>query len=192
MGHRTALGALVVLAALVFTAAAGAHAHVSPPVALSGESYVYTLAVPTEKDGATTTAIRVTPPAGFSIDSFVPAPGWKRLALTKGTGEDATVVQVTWTGGSVPTGEDAAFSFLGRTSKPGSYAFTVRQTYSDGSVVDWTGPESSDTPAPILKTVSSFGGGGTSTIEIVAIVLAALALLVSLASALVRSGRPLA
>ena len=26
--------------------------------------------------------------------------------------------------------------------------FTVRQYYSDGSVVDWSGPESSDTPAP--------------------------------------------
>jgi uncharacterized protein YcnI len=192
MRHRIALGALAALAALTFTAAAFAHAHVSPPIALSGSSYVYTLAVPTEKEDATTTAIRLTPPEGFSIDSFVPAPGWKRVALTKGEGEDAAVVQVNWTGGSVPTGEDATFSFLGRSSSPGTYAFSVRQTYSDGSVVDWTGPESSDSPAPVLETVASFGGGGTSTVEIVALVLSGLALAVALGGALLRSGRPVA
>jgi NAD(P)-dependent dehydrogenase (short-subunit alcohol dehydrogenase family) len=33
----------------------------------------------------------------------------------------------------------AAFSFLASPDSPGSYTFTVRQTYSDGSVVDWSG-----------------------------------------------------
>jgi hypothetical protein len=67
----------------------------------------------------------------------------------------------------------------------------VRQTYSDGSVVDWTGPESGDTPAPVVEAVSSFGGG-TSTLEIVAIVLAGIALAVALVGLFVRSGRPVA
>jgi uncharacterized protein YcnI len=191
MRHRIALGVLVALAALTFTAAAFAHAHVSPPTALSGASYVYTLAVPTEKENAATTSIEMTPPDGFSIDSFVPSPGWKRVTQTTGSGEEATVVKVTWNGGSVPTGEDAAFSFLGRAANPGSYAFSVRQTYSDGSVVDWTGPESSDSPAPVVEAVSSFGGG-TSTLEIVAIVLAGIALAVALVGFFTRSGRPLA
>jgi uncharacterized protein YcnI len=190
MRHRIALGAFVALAALTFTAAAFAHAHVSPPIALSGESYVYTLAVPTEKEDSATTAIELTPPDGFSIDSFVPSPGWKREAQTKGSGEDADVVKVTWTGGSVPTGEDATFSFLAQAANPGSYTFSVRQTYSDGSVVDWTGPESGDTPAPVLKAVSSFGGG-TSTLEIVAIVLAGIALALALVGLFVRGGRSL-
>jgi uncharacterized protein YcnI len=190
MRHRIALGAFVALAALTFTAAAFAHAHVSPPIALSGQSYVYTLAVPTEKEDATTTAIELTPPDGFSIDSFVSSPGWKREAQTKGSGEDADVVKVTWTGGSVPTGEDATFSFLAQAANPGSYTFSVRQTYSDGSVVDWTGPESGDTPAPVLKAVSSFGGG-TSTLEIVAIVLAGIALALALVGLFVRGGRSL-
>jgi uncharacterized protein YcnI len=190
MRHRIALGALVALGALTFSATALAHAHVSPPTALSGTSYVYTLAVPTEKEDATTTSIELTPPDGFSIDSFVPSPGWKRDTQTKGSGEDADVVKVTWTGGSVPTGEDAAFSFLGQASEPGSYSFTVRQTYSDGSVVDWTGPESSDTPAPVLEAVSSFGDG-TSTLEIVALVLAGVALVLALVGLFIRGGRPL-
>ncbi len=191
MRHRIALGALAALAALIFTATAFAHAEVSPPTALAGASYVYTLAVPTEKENATTTSIELTPPDGFSIDSFVPSPGWKRTALTKGTGEEADVVKVRWTGGSVPTGENAAFSFLGQAANPGSYTFSVRQTYSDGSVVDWSGPESGDTPAPVIEAVSSFGGG-TSTLEIVAIVLAGIALAVALVGLFVRSGRPVA
>ena len=48
---------------------------VSPPVALAKVGQVYTLAVPTEKEGATTTQVELTPPPGFSIDSFVPAAG---------------------------------------------------------------------------------------------------------------------
>jgi uncharacterized protein YcnI len=191
MRHRIALGALVVLAALILTATAFAHAEVSPPTALAGASYVYTLAVPTEKESAATTSIELTPPDGFSIDSFVPSPGWKRDTQTKGGGEDADVVKVTWSGGSVPTGENAAFSFLGQAASPGSYTFSVRQTYSDGSVVDWAGPESSDTPAPVLDAVSSFGGG-SPTLDLVAIVLAGIALAVALLGFFTRSGRPLA
>ena len=188
MRHRIVLGALAVLAALIFTATAFAHAHISPPTALSGTSYVYTLAVPTEKENATTTAIELTPPEGFSIDSFVPAPGWKRETQTKGSGEDTAVVKVTWAGGSVQTGDAAAFSFLGQAAKPGSYAFSVRQTYSDGSVVDWTGPESSDTPAPTVEARSSLGGGGTSTLTIVALALGGVGTVLGIV-ALVAGGR---
>jgi uncharacterized protein YcnI len=148
--------------------------------------------VPTEKEGATTTRIEMTPPSGFSIDSFVAAPGWKRLALTKGSGENATVTKVTWTGGSVPTGEDAAFSFLASTQGSGDYTFAVRQTYSDGSVVDWSGPESSDAPAPVVKAVSSLGGSGTSTLTVIALVLAGIALVLAVAGLLARGGRDVA
>ena len=191
MRHRIALCALVALAALVAATQAAAHARVSPPVVLANEGQVFTLAVPTEKEGATT-RIEMTPPSGFSIDSFVAAPGWKRLALTKGSGENATVTKVTWTGGSVPTGEDAALSFLASTQRSGDYTFAVRQTYSDGSVVDWSGPESSDAPAPVVKAVSSLGGGGTSTLTVIALVLAGIALVLAVAGLLARGGRDVA
>jgi uncharacterized protein YcnI len=192
MSHRIALVAVVALAALVGAESAAAHARVSPPAALSGQSQVFTLAVPTEKEGATTTTIEMTPPAGFSIDSFFPSPGWKRTVEQTGSGDNAEIKKVTWSGGAVPTGEDAAFSFLALTSKTGSYTFLVRQTYSDGTVVDWSGPESADTPAPVVKAVSSFGGGGTSTLEIVALVLGGIALVIAVASLLVRGGRSIA
>jgi uncharacterized protein YcnI len=194
---RLSVLAVAAVAALVLAAGASAHAHVSPPVVLASQSQVFTLAVPTEKEGETTTSIEFTPPAGFAIDSFVPSPGWKRAVAQTGSGEDATITKVTWTGGSTPTGEDSAFSFLAEPQSAGTYTFQVRQTYSDGSVVDWTGPESSDAPAPTLEARSSLGGsGGTSTLDVVAIVLGALGLLAGGAALLARDGggegRPLA
>jgi uncharacterized protein YcnI len=187
MGTRIALGALVALGALTITAAASAHARVSPGVAQAKQLEVFTLAVPTEKENAATTSIEFTPPTGFAIDSFFPSPGWKRSAVTTGSGDSAVVQKVTWSGGSVPTGEDAAFSFLASTAGSGTYTFDVKQTYSDGSVVDWSGPESSDSPAPTIKAVSSLGGG-SSTLSIVAVALGAIALVVAIAGVLVRSG----
>jgi hypothetical protein len=93
----------------------------------------------------------------------------------------------------VPTGEDAAFHFLATANESKTYEFDVRQTYSDGSIVDWNGPESSDTPAPTLEARSSFGGGSSSTLGIVAIVLAGVALLVAVVGLAAGAGRrPLA
>jgi len=181
MKHRIALGALVAVAALATAAAASAHAIVSPAVALDKKLQQFTLSVPTEKENLTTTEIGLTVPAGFAIDSFEPSPGWKR------TEHGSTI---TWSGGRVPTDEDAVFRFNASTGGARTYVFDVRQTYSDGSVVEWSGPESSDAPAPSIKAVSSFGGG-TSTLAIVALVLAGVALVLSLASLLARSGRPL-
>jgi uncharacterized protein YcnI len=193
MRHRSALSAFVVLAALTIAAAASAHAKLSPSVVQAKDSEVFTLAVPTEKENASTTSIEFTPPKGFGIDSFFPSPGWKRSVQTTGSGESAVVTKVTWTGGKVPTGEDAAFSFLASTSGKGTYTFDVRQTYSDNSIVDWSGAESSDSPAPTIKAVSTLGGGGgSSTLDIVAIALSAVALVLAGAGLLARSGRSLA
>jgi uncharacterized protein YcnI len=167
------VAAVTATTALALTANAWAHAKVSPPAVLANDSTVFTLAVPTEKSGFTT-EIEFSPPAGFSIDSFVPSPGWKRTLQQTGSGDSAVITKVTWTGGKVPTGEDAAFSFLAQPASAKTYTFGVRQTYSDGSVVDWSGPESSDTPAPTLQALSSFGGSGSSTLAIIALIVGAI------------------
>src|SRR5918912_2070603 len=117
--------ALAAGAALVLAASASAHAQVSPPVALADEGQVFTLAVPTEKENLTTTGVELTPPEGFSIDSFVPAPGWKREVQQSGSGEEAVIQKVTWTGGKVPTGEDAAFQVLASPDSAKTYEFDV-------------------------------------------------------------------
>jgi uncharacterized protein YcnI len=180
-GRRALIAAAVTAAALIVPAAASAHPRISPAVSLSSELQLYSLAVPTEKEGLTTSKIVLTVPAGFGIDSFVPpAPGWHMQVASTGSGDAAVVTKVTWTGGHTPTGEDSLFQFLAQPSSAKTYIFQVEQTYSDGSIVNWSGPQSSEAPAPTIQAASSLGGGGTSTLTIVALVVAALALLVGL------------
>ena len=192
MKRHLVAGALAACVALVVTNAAWAHAEMSPAVVLSKHLQEFGLLVPTEKENATTTSVELTVPSGFAIDSFVPAPGWKRTVQSKGSGEEAIVQKVTWSGGKTPTGEDSAFHFLASPNSSKTYQFSVRQTYSDGSIVDWSGPESSDTPAPTVQAKSSFGGS-SSILGIVALVVAGVALVVAAVSLLTGGGRrPLA
>jgi uncharacterized protein YcnI len=174
---RTLVLALVLV--LAAPAVALAHARVSPAVSLAGELQLYSLAVPTEKEGATTTKVVLTVPKGFGIDSFVPPPaGWTQSVKSTGSGDNAVVQQVTWSGGRTPTGQDSMFQFLAQPASSGTYTFNVRQTYSDGSIVNWNGPESSEAPAPTIQAASSLGGGGggTSVLTIIALVVGVLAL----------------
>lgn len=182
-----------VAVALVWASVASAHARISPAVSVSGELQLYSLAVPTEKEGVTTTKIVLTVPTGFGIDSFVPSPGWKRTLQQTGSGEDAVVQKVTWEGGSTPTEEDSLFQFLAQPAHTGTYTFQVQQTYSDGSIVNWTDPETGENPAPAIAVKSSLGGGGgSSTLSIVAIVLGALGIVVGGLALVAKGGRELA
>jgi uncharacterized protein YcnI len=162
---------------LIIPSIASAHARVSPPVSISGVLQLYSLAVPTEKSGLTTSKIVMTVPNGFGIDSFVPPPpGWHQSIQQTGSGDGAVVTKVTWTGGHTPTGEDSLFQFLAQPANSGSYTFDVQQTYSNGAIVDWSGPESSAAPAPVIQAKSSLGGGGVSVLTIVALILGILGL----------------
>jgi uncharacterized protein YcnI len=188
---RIAVPGAVAALALIFASAAFAHATLSPPVAKSHVLQQFTLSVPTEDEGTTTTEVELTLPNGFTIDSFEPSPGWKRTQQATGSGESAVIQTVTWTGGKVPTGEDAVFRFAASMSSNKTYVFDVRQTYANGKVVDWNGPESSDTPAPRIDGVSSLGGGGTTTLTIVALVIGIAGVVLGIV-ALATRGRPLA
>jgi len=178
--------------ALVAAASASAHARVSPSVGLAKQLELYNLVVPTEKEGKRTTKIVLTVPSGFAIDSFVAAPGWQREVKQTGSGEQAVVNTVTWTGGSVPTGEDALFQFLAQAQSSKTYTFSVEQTYSDGEIVNWSGPESADDPSPTVEAKSSLGGGGSSTLAIVALVVGAVGILLGGLALVAKGGRQLA
>jgi uncharacterized protein YcnI len=190
---RTLAGLTTLCGALILTSSAWAHAEISPPVTKSKALQLFTLAVPTEKAGLTTTKIELTPPASFGIDSFVSEPGWQRSLQQTGSGNSAVIQKITWTGGHTPTGEDSVFQFLASPNSNKTYTFRVLQTYSDGSIVDWSGPESSDTPAPRIEATSSLGGGGGSTLSIIALAVAGVSLLVAAVAVATRGGsRPLA
>jgi uncharacterized protein YcnI len=184
------LAAAAAAVMLVVAGPASAHAIVSPSVAQAKAAQQFTLSVPTEEEGATTTEVELTVPAGFAIDSFEPTPGWKRTEQASGSGEERVIRQITWSGGQVPTDEDAVFRFNGSLDSSKTYTFAVRQTYSSGKVVDWSGPESSETPAPRLEGVSSFGRGSSSTLTIVALIVAAIGVVLGILGLAAR-GRPM-
>jgi len=189
-GVRAGAAGLVLAALLVWAPAAFAHASISPPVAKTGVLQQFTLAVPTEKENATTTRIELSVPSGVAIDSFEPEPGWTRHVSQTGSGESAVIERVTWSGGRVPTEDDAVFRFQATlTGGSQDYVFQVRQTYSDGTVVDWNGPESSDTPGPVVEG-SSLGGGPSTLLVIGALVVGAVGVLLGIIG-LVAGRRPL-
>ena len=183
---------LATLVALIAAAGASAHPRMNPAVSLANKLQLYSLAVPTEKANLNTTKIVLTLPKGFSIDSFVPNAGWKRVVQQTGSGDNAVITQVTWTGGNVPTGEDSLFQFLAQPAQAGTYTFQVQQTYSDHSIVNWSDPETGQNPAPTIGVVDSAGGGGTSTLAIVALAVGAVGVLLGGIALASRSGRPLA
>ena len=71
------------------------------------------------------------------------------------------------------------FQFLASPDSSQTYTLQVRQTYSDGSVVDWSGAETSDTPAPVVEAKSSLGGGGQLDGDWIALVLGAVAIVIA-------------
>ena len=112
-GRRCLLGLLVVVTALlVGIDSAWAHARISPVVVESKQLQLFSLAVPTEKDNLTTTKVELTVPQGFGSTRSRPPPAGSASAGQTGSGEDAVIQKVTWTGGSVRTGEDSLFQFL--------------------------------------------------------------------------------
>jgi uncharacterized protein YcnI len=174
--------------ALVVTSAAMAHAKVAPPIIQKGTDNVFTVAVPTESESASTTMVELTVPEGFGVDAVMPAPGWEIRTETTGSGESAEITKVTWSGGSVPPERSTSFEFVGEAESAEDYSFEIRQTYSDGEVADWNGPEDSDTPAPVVEAKDSLGGGGTSTITWIAVILGAVAIVLSLVALMSRGG----
>jgi uncharacterized protein YcnI len=181
---RALLRASVLIAVLALAPSAFAHAELFPRSVVSGDGQLLQLTVPNEKDNASTSEIQITIPNGFDLEHVAPVPGW--TATVNGrhmvNGAMGGGDSVTWKGKLSGT-ELAVLPFTGVPKNNGGYAFTVRQTYSDGSVVEWSGAETSDTPAARLQATaaaSSSGGSSDSSkgIAIVALVVGALGLLV--------------
>jgi periplasmic copper chaperone A len=219
---------LAAVAALVLApAAAQAHVTVQPDTAPAGGFTRLDVRVPNERDDAGTTKVDVQLPPGFIAASYEPVPGWK-VELTRSkaaepidTGEglksDTQVSRITWTGdgeqGIVNPGEFQDFGLslkMPEGNAGDKLTFKALQTYDDGQVVRWIGPEDADEPAPVvmLEAGSAGGGhgapaatgsgsdrqaapasapaasseddGGTDTLAIVAVVLGALALIAAL------------
>ena len=222
---RRSILAAAAAALLLAPAAAQAHVTLQPDTAPAGGFTRLDVRVPNERDDAGTVKVDVQLPPGFIAASYEPVPGWK-VEVTRSkaeqpidTGEglksDTQVSRITWTGdgeqGIVEAGEfqDFGLSLKMPEGKAGdTLTFKALQTYDDGQVVRWIGPEDADEPAPIvtLEAGSAGGGhgapaasagggadqqaapaassssedGGSNTLSIVAIALGALALIAAL------------
>ena len=185
-----ATAAAMTVCLLAFVSKAAAHSSISPPVAKANTLQQFTLDVQAENPDAVTTRVEVDFPDGFHVETFPAAPGWKRSEVTEGSGEEAAVRRVVWTGREPSADADPVFRFTGTLSEAKTYGAKVRQIYSDGEVEDWSGPEGSEKPAAFVEGVSTLGGGGSSTLSIVAIIVAAVAVLIAVVG-LVAKGRPL-
>jgi uncharacterized protein YcnI len=182
--RRASAFAGVLVAALALAPSAFAHAELFPNEIPSGDGYLLNLAVPNEKDNASTTQIQITMPADFDLEHVAPVPGWTVSVAGQHmvNGEMEGGSSITWKGKLEGT-QLAVLPFVGVPKKAEEYAFTIRQTYSDGSVVLWSGDESSDTPAAHITAsaeASSSGGGSDSskTIAIIALIVGGLGLVV--------------
>jgi uncharacterized protein YcnI len=173
----------VLIAGLALAPSAFAHAELFPSSLPAGDGQLLQLAVPNEKSGASTTEIQLTIPSGFDLEHVAPVRGWTATVTGRHTtnGEVGGGDSVTWKG-KLSGLELAVLPFTGVPTKAGEYVFAVRQTYSDGSVVEWSGSESSDTPAARITATtgtSSGGGSGSSrTLAVIALVVGALGLAV--------------
>ena len=89
-----------------------------------GRATLLHLTVPCESATAATVDIRIDAPAALEL-----------TGTTTWHGRSRGVVQI---------------AFTAHPNHTGDYAMRVRQTYSDGEIVNWSGSESSNTPAPVV------------------------------------------
>jgi uncharacterized protein YcnI len=174
--RRSILAAATALS-LLAPAAAQAHVTLQPNTAQAGGYTRLDVRVPNERDDAATTKVDVQLPPGFISASYEPVPGWDvKVTMGKadepidagdGLKSDTQVSRITWTGdgkqGKVAPGEfqDFGLSLKMPDAEAGEQlTFKALQTYDDGQVVRWIGPEDADEPAPIVTLIAAGEGGG--------------------------------
>lgn len=148
-------GALLVV--LSTAAPASAHVEIDPAEAPAGATIALALTFHHGLHGSATTGLAVQLPVGARLVSIPPKEGWTAAESSEG---GRTVM--TWTGGRIPDGEEAAFLLeVTLPSEPGEARFPTIQTTEAGELA-WIEADESDsedaTPAPRLTLV----GDGTA------------------------------
>ncbi|ADB54174.1 DUF1775 domain-containing protein [Conexibacter woesei] len=179
MRTRTLLAASAATAALALPSAAQAHVTLNPK-SIPADSYqVLSVRVPNEDDKAATTKVQLQFPAGFASASYEAQAGWKAKLVTRRLARplqtaygpvDREVASITWTGtrrglGRIAPGQFRDFRISVKV--PGragdTLTFGALQTYSNGTVVRWTGRPDADKPAPTVRLTAAERAHGAST-----------------------------
>ena len=148
-----------VAAALALPAAASAHVTLQPDTATAGGFTRLDVRVPNERDDSATTRIDVQFPEGFESVSYEPRAGWDVKVQRSGE----RVTRITWSGGRVEPGQFTDFGLslqMPEGAEGDKLTFKALQTYDDGQVVRWIGPEDAEKPAPVVTLAAADAGGG--------------------------------
>ncbi|WHY66736.1 DUF1775 domain-containing protein [Neobacillus sp. SuZ13] len=141
------------LGLFLFASVASAHVTVVPKQSTTGAWETYTVKVPVEKN-VPTTKVTIKAPAGVEIKSYQPVPGWKYSDEKDANG---LVKSFTFeaTGEGILQGQFQQFTFVGKNPDNATKAaWDAFQYYKDGSIVEWTGDESSQSPHSITEIVA--------------------------------------
>jgi len=164
IARRTLVGIPLAVACITLQAApALAHVTVWPRTAAPGAYERYVVRVPNEKNTATT-RLEIHVPVEVRISSFLDVPGWTLQVLTDSAGK---ITGAVWTG-TLPPKRFVEFPFIGVNPKSGTtrLVWPAFQTYADGEVVQWTGPEGSKRPASATELTTRETGGSAAALWI--------------------------
>jgi len=150
------------------------HAVVFPKTSTTGTFERYVLRVPNEKTVATT-RVEIRFPADVRVTSFEDVPGWQLAVLTDSA---KRITGAVWTG-TLPPQRFVEFPFSAANPKTETrVSWPAFQTYADGEVVEWTGPEGSKRPASstVIQAAGAAAAGGTPVVAWIALALALVAM----------------
>ncbi|MDR9852302.1 DUF1775 domain-containing protein [Paenibacillus sp. VCA1] len=148
---------------LLFSGIASAHVTVKPAVSQPDAWETYTIKIPTEKE-IPTTKVTLKAPEGVELMSYQPVPDWKVTTQKDGSGK---ITSITWdaTGAGIQAGEFQQFNFVAHNpDKETNVAWDAFQYYKDGSIVEWTGDEGSESPHSITK-ITTVAGEATEPVD---------------------------
>jgi len=128
---------IIAIAVLLMPAAAFAHVVVQPADVGIGKTQVFSISVPAEKT-VPTIGLRIVLPSGLQEVTPTVKAGWQIQTKTSGTGDNAEVSEIDWTGGSIPPAQRDEFSFSAQVpGQPTTLQWKAYQTYQDSSIVSW-------------------------------------------------------
>ncbi len=114
-----------------------AHVVVRPSEAPTASFQSFSVGVPNEKE-LPTTEVKLIIPEDLQHITPTQKAGWQIAIEKQGSGEDAAVKSITWTGGSVAPELRDDFTFSAKTpAKTTQLRWKAYQTYADGTVVAW-------------------------------------------------------
>jgi uncharacterized protein YcnI len=163
---------LAITALVLLPVTVRAHAVVQPVEAPPGAYQRYVLRVPTERE-VPTTRVEIRFPASVTVVSFADVAGWDLEVMTDAADR---IVGAAWTG-SLPPQRFVEFPFVAVNPREDvMIVWPVTQTYADGEVVEWAGPEDSETPASVTRVRAERGWPVSLWLAAAALLLAILAL----------------